>query len=100
MASTRTITVGGIPYLQVVDYKKTNDGKTKIDVIKSFGRESLENRMKAEQFAISYDKLKEIAEQEKKNNDSKELLTPALAIFGIVLGATIVAAVLGVRSDD
>ena len=97
MASTRTITVGGIPYLQVVDYKKTKEGKTKINVIKSFGRESLENRMKAEQFSASYDKLKEIAKHEKDQNSSTDLLRPALAIFGIILGAAVVIAVLARR---
>jgi len=97
MASTRTITVGGVPYLQVVDYKKTKDGKTKIDVVKSFGRESIENRMKAEQFTASYDKLKEIAEQQKDQNNTTDLLGPALAIFGIILGAAVVAAVLARR---
>lgn len=100
MASTRIITVSGIPYLQVVDYKKTKDGKPKIDVVKSFGRDSLENRMKAEQFSASYDKLKEIAEQEKEQNNSKDLLGPALAIFGIILGAAVVVAVLGGRLGD
>jgi len=97
MASTRTITVGGIPYLQVVDYKKTKEGKTKIDVVKSFGRETLENKMKAEQFAASYDKLKEIAEEQREQNSSTDLLGPALAIFGIILGAAVVAAVLARR---
>ena len=97
MASTRTITVNGIPYLQVVDYKRTNDGKTKIDVVKSFGRESLENRMKAEQFTASYDKLKEIAEQQKDQNNTTDLLGLALAIFGTILGAAVVAAVLARR---
>jgi len=97
MASTRTITVNGIPYLQVVDYKKTNDGKTKIDVVKSFGRESIENRMKAEQFTASYDKLKEIAERHNDQNNSTDLLGPALAIFGIILGVAVVGAVLARR---
>ena len=97
MASTRTITVNGIPYLQVVDYKKNNDGKTKIDVVKSFGRESIENRMKAEQFTASYDKLKEIAEQHHDQNNTTDLLGPALAIFGIILGVAVVGAVLARR---
>ena len=56
--------------------------------------------MKAEQFSASYDKLKEIAEQEKEQNNSKDLLGPALAIFGIILGAAVVVAVLGGRLGD
>lgn len=100
MASTRTITVGGIPYLQVVDYKKTREGKAKIDVIKSFGKESIENRMRADQFTASYNKLKEIAERGKGEENPRSLLGPALAIFGIVLGTAIVVTVLGVGLGD
>ncbi len=94
MASARTIMVNGIAYLQVVEYKKTSDGKIKMDVIKSFGRDSLENRMKAEQFAASYDRLKEVAEQQKEKSGSGDLLKPALAIFGIILGAVVVGAII------
>ncbi|HJU12922.1 MAG TPA: hypothetical protein VJ792_00505, partial [Candidatus Nitrosotalea sp.] len=60
MASVRTTTINGIPYLQVVEYVKTAEGKTKIDVVKSFGRDNMENRMTAERFAASYDKLREV----------------------------------------
>jgi len=53
--------------------------------------------MKAEQFTASYDKLKEIAEHHKDQSSSTDLLGPALAIFGIILGAAVVAAVLARR---
>lgn len=99
MASVRTITINGVPYLQVVGYSKTKDSKPKIDVIKSFGRDSLESRMKAEQFVASYNKLQDLA-KEMKNKPKSDLLSAALAIFGIVLGAAIVVALLKNRSDD
>jgi len=94
MASTRTVTVGGTSYLQVVEYKKTNDGKAKIDVVKSFGRDSLENRMKAEQFSASYDKLKELTIQQREQNSTDDILAAGLTIFGIILGAAVVGAVI------
>lgn len=95
MVSTRRVTVSGIPYLQVVDYKKTIEGKPKIDVVKSFGRDTLENRMKAEQFAASYDKLKEMAREHASENNQNDFASTALAAFGIILGAAIIGAVLG-----
>ena len=100
MASTRTVVVGGTPYLQVVEYKKTKDGKAKIDVVKSFGRDTLENRMKAEQFSASYDKLKEMAVQQGSQNSSSEMISAGLAIFGIILGAAIVVGVLKEALED
>jgi len=100
MVSTRTVVVNGTPYLQVVEYKKTKDGKTKIDVVKSFGRYSLENRMRAEQFSASYDKLKEMAVQLRNENSSSEILSAGLAIFGIILGVAIVAGVLNEAFGD
>ncbi|AIC16817.1 hypothetical protein [Nitrososphaera viennensis] len=103
MVSVRTTTIGGISYLQVVRYLKTPDGKTKIDVVKSFGRDTLENRLKAEQFAASYDKLEEFASQfkQQQGRESNELLSVALAIFGVVLGAAIVSAIIAnIFSDD
>lgn len=97
MASVRTTTIGGIPYLQVVEYVKSPDGKTKIDVVKSFGRDGLENRMKAEQFAASYDTLKEVAKdmKEEKKGDSDDVGKIALSLFGVVLGAAVIGAILG-----
>lgn len=96
MASVRTTTIGGIPYLQVVEYVKSSDGKAKIDVIKSFGRDSMENRMMAERFAGSYNTLKEFAEDMKneKKGSSDDFVKIALAVFGVILGAAVVGAVL------
>ena len=99
MASLRTITINGVPYLQVVNYLKTKDDKSKVDVVKSFGRDILENRMKAEQFVASYNKLQDLA-KDMKNKPKNDFLSAALAIFGIVLGAAIVVALLKGRSDD
>lgn len=97
MASVRTTSIGGIPYLQVVEYVKSPEGKAKIDVVKSFGRDGMENRMKAEQFAASYDKLKEVAKdmKDEKKGNSDDVVNTALAVFGVILGAAIVGAVLG-----
>lgn len=95
MASVRVVKVGGVDYLQVVEYVRLPNGKYKVDVIKSFGKDNLENRMKAEQFAAEYDRLKNLAKgyasAPKKDQD---FLQTALAVFGIVLGAAVVIAIL------
>ena len=97
LVSVRTVSIGGVPYLQVVSYVKQQDGRTKIDVVRSFGRETMENRMKAEQFANSYNTLKDLASQfknQRRNNDDNDLLSSALAIFGVILGAGIIAGII------
>jgi len=91
---TRSVKVGGKHYLQVVEYKKTHDGKTKTEVLKSFGENSLENKMKAEQFSASYDQLKELTIQHREQNNSDDIRSAGLAIFGIILGAVIVGALI------
>jgi len=94
VASTRTVKVGGKHYLQVVEYKKTHDGRTKTEVLKSFGENSLESKMRAEQFSASYDQLRELSIQHREQNSSDDILSAGLAIFGIILGAAIVGAVI------
>jgi len=94
VAATRTVKVGGKHYLQVVEYKKIQDGKTKVDVLKSFGENSLENKMRAEQFSVSHNQLKELAIQHREQNDSGDILSAGLAIFGIILGVAVVGAVI------
>lgn len=94
MVSTRTVKVGGKQYLQVVEYKKIQNGKTKIDVVKSFGENSLENKMRAEQFSSSHNQLKELAIQHREQHNSGDIVSAGLAIFGIILGAAVVGAVI------
>lgn len=95
MVSVRTVTISGQDYLQAVRYVKP-DGKPKVEVIKSFGKDTLENRMKAEQFVSSYDKLTEFLKQTKNqgNTGRDTLFETALAIFGIILGAAIISAIV------
>jgi len=94
MVATREVKVGGKHYLQVVEYKKTHDGRTKTEVLKSFGENSLENKMRAEQFSASYDRLKELTIQQREQNSSADILSAGLTIFGIILGAAVVGAVI------
>ncbi len=95
MVSVRTTRIGGIDYLQVVEYHSNNQT---IKVIKSFGKDNLENRMKAEQFAADYDKLKTIAQQQasknRNNQNGDDFWKVAFAVFGLVLGAAVVKAIL------
>jgi hypothetical protein len=94
MVSVRTVTISGQDYLQAVRYVKV-EGKPKVEVIKSFGQDNIENRMKAEQFAASYDKLIEILKQTKNQGiEADKLLETALAIFGLILGAAIIVAII------
>ena len=89
-ASVRTVTVSGKSYLQVVRYIREN-GKYKTKIIKSCGRDNLENRLKAQQFASTYNSLADIAKKEfERNIDFENLLRGALVIFGLILGAAII----------
>jgi len=50
--------------------------------------------MRAEQFSASHNQLKELAIQHREQNSSEEIFRAGLAIFGIILGAAIVGAVI------
>jgi hypothetical protein len=97
MVSVRTVRVSGVDYIQVVDYKPSS-GQTRVDVVKSFGRYSLENELKAQQFAADYDRLKDLARKQASQSTNQEerqdFLSSALAVFGIVLGAAAIIALL------
>jgi len=97
LASVRVTKVGGAEYLQVVEYDYSG-GQAKTKVLNSFGRNTLENRLRAEQYAAEYDRLKgfagEFAKTQPQNNPPNDLVNTALAVFGIVLGAAVVIAVL------
>lgn len=95
MVSVRTINVSGIDYLQVVEYTQKNN-KNGINVIKSFGRNTLENRMKAEQFAGEYERLKNLVNKHASSNKREQdnFLTAALTIFGIILGGAIIISLI------
>ena len=93
-ASVRTTTVNDNHYLQVVRYYR-KDGKNKTKVIKSFGRDTLENRLKAQQFASNYNSLADMAKAELERNEKiGSLLTFALVLFGAILGATIIQEII------
>jgi len=94
MVTTRTVKVGGKHYLQVVKYNKIPDGKTRVKVVQTFGENSLENKMKAAQFSTSYNQLQDLAIQNREQHNSEEIVRAGLAIFGIILGAAVVGAVI------
>jgi hypothetical protein len=90
-ARVRTVTVGGRQYLQVVE---TQPGGS-ISIHGSFGEaSSIENWLKANQYASSYNQLRDLAQTRPAGN-SDDFFRAALAIFGVILGAAIVAALLG-----
>jgi len=101
MASVRTITVGGRNYLQVVQYVKVGE-KRRIKILKSFGLDNLENRLKAERFASNYNTFRSVAQREAQqpNVDIGKLLTGALVIFGIILGAKIISDIIDELTTD
>jgi len=93
-ASVRTVKVSDTNYLQVVRYYRI-DGKNKTKVIKSFGRDILENRLKAQQFATNYNSLADMAKTEFERKETiGNLLTFALVLFGAILGAAIIKEIL------
>ena len=93
-ASVRTVKVNEQQYLQVVRYFREN-GKYKTKIIKSFGRDNLENRLKAQQFASAYNSLADIAKKEfERNIGFENLLKGAMVIFGLILGAAIITEII------
>jgi len=66
-----------------------------ISVLGSFGEYGLENWLRANQFANSYNQLRDLAQTQPQTGDGEEFFRAALAIFGVILGAAIVAAILG-----
>jgi len=94
-ASVRSISVGQRSYLQVVEYGNRG-GKRSMKILKSFGQDNLQNRLKAEQFASNYDTLRSIAQREvqQPNVTSENLLKGALVIFGLILGAKIISDII------
>jgi hypothetical protein len=97
MVSVRVIKVGDSEYIQVVEYERSGS-QTKTKVVGSFGKNSLEARMRAEQFASEYDRLKEIATSEAAESKTSEppqnFVIIAMAVFGVILGAAVIAALL------
>lgn len=90
MARVRTVRVGDKRYLQVVEAQANGS----IEVLQSFGEYNLENWLRANQFANSYIQLRELA-QTRQTGNNEEFFRAALAIFGVILGAAIVASLLG-----
>jgi len=90
LAWVRTTTVGGQQYLQVVQTQPNGN----LDVLRSFGPYTVENFLKAQQFAASYNQLTEIQHNPPTTN-SNDLLKAALVIFGAILGAAIIDELFG-----
>ena len=77
--------MGGKQYLQVVE---TQPGGS-IVVLKSFGQYDIENFLKAQQYAASYNQLTDFR-QNPPTPDWEALAKAALTIFGAILGAAII----------
>jgi hypothetical protein len=86
------VTVGGKRYLQVIEPNERS-----ISVVQSFGEYNIENWLRANQFANSYNQLRDLAQSRPTNGSDQDFLRAALATFGVILGATIVASLLGVE---
>ncbi len=82
--------MSGKRYLQVVETQPSGG----IDVLQSFGEYNFENWLRANQFANSYNQLRDLALSRPPGNN-EDFLRAALAIFGVILGAAIVASLLG-----
>lgn len=97
MASVRVVKVGSSEYLQVVEYSRSGN-QVKTRVLNSFGRNTWENRLKAEKYAADYDRLRQVATEYANSpggqNSRNDLLNSALAVFGLILGAAVVVALL------
>ena len=65
------------------------------NVLQSFGEYNLENWLRANQFANSYNQLRDLAVQPRPTGNDQDFFRAALAIFGVVLGAALIASLLG-----
>ena len=84
-AWVRTANVSGRQYLSVVETQPNGS----IKVLQSFGQHNIENWLKANQYATSYNNLRELRQQA-PTTDVNALLKAALATFGVILGAAII----------
>lgn len=91
MARVRTVKVGERRYLQAIETMPNGS----IDVLQSFGEYNLENWLRANQFANSYNQLRDLAGQPRPTGNDQDFFRAALAIFGVVLGAALIASLLG-----
>lgn len=87
-ASVRLIRVNNGEYVQAVSYR---GGKVK--VLKSFGKNNLENRLRAHQFVADYNTLLRLS---KESNPPE---TEALCVFGQSLGVDTVRNMLRQGGD-
>jgi len=88
LARVRSVVVGERRYLQVVESKAGS-----ISVLHSFGEYNVENWLKANHFASSYNQLRELVLTRSSENP-ESFLHAALATFGVVLGAAVVASII------
>jgi hypothetical protein len=97
MTSVRVVKVGGSEYLQVVEYARSS-GQVQTKVLSSFGKNTWENRLKAEKYAADYDRLRQVATEYANSNGGQgnrsDFMTFALAVFGLVLGIAVIVALL------
>jgi hypothetical protein len=83
--------VNGTKYLQVVEPQSGGS----LSVLQSFGdANNVENWLRANQFVSSYNQLKELKTQPKPSGNDQDFFRAALAIFGVVLGAALIASLL------
>jgi hypothetical protein len=93
-ARVRVVGVNGTKYLQAVE---TQPGGS-LSVLQSFGdADNLENWLRANQFVNSYNSLRDLSQSQSRPQvgNNQDFFRAALAIFGVVLGAAIVASLLG-----
>jgi len=87
IVSLRTVRVNGKEYLQVVEYKSIQ-GKEKVIILKSFGENTLMNRLQAIQFKASFQALKTFKTDANVQGaeDLQTVINLALVAFGAILG--------------
>jgi hypothetical protein len=81
------VRVNGKEYLQVVEYKSIQ-GKEKVIILKSFGENTLMNRLQAIQFKASFQALKTFKTDANVQGaeDLQTVINLALVAFGAILG--------------
>ena len=84
----RKTKVKGVEYIQVAQYYHDLNGKRRLKILRSFGKNIIQNMLEAEIFLSNVNKVEELkAKNDSYSND--ELYKMVLKISGGVLGAFI-----------
>jgi hypothetical protein len=87
----QTVARGNVRYVSVVEDVVMPDGTRTARTLQSFGQETPEALVRAHQFKSAYETAAQLAPQAREDKEMAEAL---VAVFGIILGVALLAALL------